>query len=741
MTSVQTMPSKNQKTPKAQDAVWIVGMAIAGLLINLNAPSVFFGARVLFGSVFSLLAFLLYRRNWGIAVAIPSSVATILMFGDPLTAIRLMGEISAISWLNRKPDSDKGIREGRVIRQVVQYALLIGCPFVFLTETHLLGTAKDVALTLTYKNFVNSVFNILAAYAIYSVIELKRNKREQSSRHKISLKTLISVVLMLTTILLSFSLITREFTIAVDKSQMTVVQRNNSLATIMNTMVKASLVSGTNELASIVIDNGETSEKIVSTPRDRSYLNNEYDLVVSDGQVRIQRPSNEDQVWYQFRVSSNSELVQVTKDFFTRTLPTLSQIKSVRMVSPDLQILGPLKGSQLDRLTNSYWLYQHPDHRDGGLKDLVIVTRLTGLIDNLSNSTNTALNLLAGVVLIALVFSRAVAEGISKEWASIVPPKNEDHTGGVGDQSDHLYIPSPISELNASVEQINSRTSQIIADKKKIEVLNAMTQRQLNTAAEIQDFFLTKNFPDLESYKVSALTQPAYDVGGDWYDAFAIDGHSFFVVADVCDKGVGSALFMSVFRTLIRYTTKAFYARLEISDTSQALIDVITGVNKYVSNNHGGCMYFATVFFAHIHEDTNELHYVSAGHESVLIKKVSGEHALLNATGPALGLFPTAKYTSRSCSFESGDTLLAYTDGVTDARNKNEQSYGIERLINIFDQIECLSVEDMRDRLIHELTEFMDGAEQFDDITMMFLRRLPVLNNSLDPAGERSSGG
>jgi serine phosphatase RsbU (regulator of sigma subunit) len=263
----------------------------------------------------------------------------------------------------------------------------------------------------------------------------------------------------------------------------------------------------------------------------------------------------------------------------------------------------------------------------------------------------------------------------------------------------------------------------------------------LNTAAEIQDFFLTKNFPELESYKVSALTQPAYDVGGDWYDAFAIDGHSFFVVADVCDKGVGSALFMSVFRTLIRYTTKVFYARLEISDTSQALIDIITGVNKYVSNNHGGCMYFATVFFAHIHEDTNVLNYVSSGHESVLIKKVSGEHVLLNATGPALGLFPTAKYTSGSCSFESGDTLLAYTDGVTDARNNNEQSYGIERLRNVFDQIDCLSVEDMRDRLMLELTEFMDGAEQFDDITMMFLRRLPVHRNASDPAVQLSSSG
>ena len=724
MNSTMEVPIRGRMKPIARDTAWVVSMAIAGLLVNLNAPSVFFGARLLFGSIFSLLAFLLYRRSWGLAVAVPSSLATILMFGDPLTAIRLIGEMGAITWLNRKPSSDKLIREGRVIRQIALFALVIGCPFIVFTEVHLLGTAHDVAMTLAYKNFVNSIFNILVAYAVYSWIELKRNKRRQDSPHKISLKTLICVLLMLTSIFISFGLIAREFTTAVEKAQVMVVQRNNSLATILLTIDKTKLVSETEELASIVIGNEETTKKPGKAPPPTTDLSNEYDLVIRDERIRIQKPSNEGQIWYQFRVSSSSELVQVTKDFFTRVEPGLSEIKSIRMISPDLKIVGPSKGSQLDRLTRSYWSYRHPDNNDSSLKDLVIMTRLSGLMDSLSSSSNTALNLLAEVVFITLLLSRVVAKGISKEWASIVPGMNAARTEEANDDRDNLYIASPISELNASVQEINNRTARIIADKKKIEHLNKVTQRQLSTAAEIQDFFLTKNFPDLESYKVSALTRPAYDVGVDWYDAFAIDRHSFFVVADVCDKGVGSALFMSVFRTLIRYTTKVFYARLETRDTSQALIDIITGVNKYVSNNHSGCMYFATVFFAHIHEDTNEMHYVSSGHESVIIRRAAGEQVLLEATGPALGLFPGAEYRSGSCSFENGDTLLAYTDGVTDARNQNNESYGIERLKSCFDDIHELGVENIRDRVMLALTSFMDGAEQFDDITLMLLRRM-----------------
>ena len=131
------------------DGLILASLMIAGVIITLNAPTLFLGIRILLGSCFSLIALLLYRSYWGFAVAVPSSLATVWMFGDPLTAIRLLGEIGVISWINRKQECDQAIRSGRVIRHVVAYALVIGCPFLFLTETLLCGTPSDVALTLT----------------------------------------------------------------------------------------------------------------------------------------------------------------------------------------------------------------------------------------------------------------------------------------------------------------------------------------------------------------------------------------------------------------------------------------------------------------------------------------------------------------------------------------------------------------------------------------------------------------
>ena len=227
---------------------------------------------------------------------------------------------------------------------------------------------------------------------------------------------------------------------------------------------------------------------------------------------------------------------------------------------------------------------------------------------------------------------------------------------------------------------------------------------------------------------MTAVTRPAYDVGGDWYDVFTINGHSFFVVADVCDKGVGSALFMSVFRTLIRYSTRFCFDSRENSDPKEVMIEIMSNINHYMSTNHGSCMYFATVLFVHIKEDSDQLDYISAGHESALLRRRNGSYDLLKPTGPALGIFDGATYRSSSTVFGPEEWILAYSDGVTDARNPEDQGYGINRLRSFFSHNEHLSVEQMQKSLLNELDGYMDGAEQFDDITMMFIKRREIIS-------------
>lgn len=697
---------------------WIlVVLSVAGVLITLKAPTLFLGIRILLGSCFSLIALLLYRSYWGLAVAVPSSLATILMFGDPLTAIRLLGEMGVISWINRKKESDQAIRSGRVIRHVVAYALLIGCPFLFLTETYLNATPSDVALTLTYKNFINSTFNVLLAYAGYSWIELRRNKRVEGSEHRISIKTLTSVILMLGCILLSYSLITREFLIASDRGQMMIIQRNHSLASLIQRVHMTNPIKDVNDLADLLV---EPVNEVAPKERSKGNKQNEYDIDLRNGRLAIAKPKDGTEVWYTLKLKGKQEPLTYTDSFFSEKLPRLSEYHHLRMISPQLKILTPTHGSRLDRLMGGYWAYSHPNNNYGEPSDINIYTHLDSFITSLSASSNAALRLLAEVVLIALLVSNVIANRLTHEWIAIIPKRQGESAPG---NLEEPYRQSPIVEINSSVKSINERTAEIIAAKKQIEYLNAITQRQLSTAAEIQRFFLTGSFPRKLSYEVSGLTRPAYDVGGDWYDAFTMNGHSFFVVADVCDKGVGAALFMSVFRTLIRYSTLFSFKQGQIPDVQKAMVDVISDINHYMSKNHGSCMYFATVFFGHVDEETSELSYVSAGHETALVRRGDGNYLQLEATGPALGIFDGAVYGSSSVQFEAEDTILAYSDGVTDARSPSGERYGMDRLKQFFNSHYLQTVEDMQKDLLQSLDAFMQGTEQFDDITMMFIKR------------------
>ena len=712
-----------------RDVIALLVLAIVGVMLTLHAPTIFFGARVLLGPCCSLLAFLLYRSYWGIAVAIPSSLATVALFGDALTAIRLIGEMVFVTWLCRGSSADKAIRYGRVIRYVVLYAIVVGCPFLFLTEVFLEGTQVSIALTLVYKNFVTSVFNALVAYALYSWLELRRNRRIQGSSHQISLKTLTSVLIMLTCILMSYWLITKEFVIASERAQMLVLQRNYSFASLLMNLQSSSPIVAESELPVPL----EQSVKGLQSGQmlglgggfDRT---NEYDIVNWNGRNRLVKPKGEGSVWYQIRVGKEGTPLRYKNAFFDHVLPQLSPYEKLRLISSDLLILAPREGSDIDRLRGAYWKYVHQGSFSGQPFEIQVYASTSEFINGLSEVANTALSRLAEVVIAALVLSSLISNRLTKEWSAILPQGGGDFDLTVGDPSvddvDSPYNQSPVYEIDYSVNQINARTSRIVASKKKIEALNAIAKRQMATAAEIQSFFLAKDFPQGHSYDVAAMTKSAYEVGGDWYDAFTIDQHSFFVVADVCDKAIGSALFMSVFRTLIRTTTtNVFDAGARDDDASQGLVDVLSEVNRYMSINHGESMYFATVFFAHVSDTEDQLSYVSAGHESVMLNHGDHSHALLPATGPALGLFPDAVYQCASHRFAEGDVLLAYSDGVTDARNERDESFSAARLKAYFDQVHQQSVFEMRDQLYARLIEYMNGAEQFDDITIMFVKR------------------
>jgi phosphoserine phosphatase RsbU/P len=282
-------------------------------------------------------------------------------------------------------------------------------------------------------------------------------------------------------------------------------------------------------------------------------------------------------------------------------------------------------------------------------------------------------------------------------------------------------------------------------------------ERELQIGREIQLGFLPGLLPCPPGWQVAARFRPARVVAGDFYDGFeVVDGRrTAFVVADVCDKGVGAALFMALIRTLLRHTAQhsgagsrrvADLGLIVRADADAAagpgagaagrqprilpavgagpLISAVRGTNDYMTNNHLEQGYFATLFFCILDPATGELIYINGGHNPPVVRRRNGELEPLQPTGPAVGLIPGSVFNLGHTTLHGGETLFAYTDGVTEARNEHGEFFSERRLLELL-RPPAGSVEELLDRVDRAVRGFAGPAEQFDDVTMLALRHLP----------------
>jgi sigma-B regulation protein RsbU (phosphoserine phosphatase) len=246
--------------------------------------------------------------------------------------------------------------------------------------------------------------------------------------------------------------------------------------------------------------------------------------------------------------------------------------------------------------------------------------------------------------------------------------------------------------------------------------------RELEIGRNIQAGFLPDALPAIPGWEVAARFRPARQVAGDFYDAFALDdaGRTALVVADVCDKGVGAALFMAVFRSLLRVLLRESYASQPGRTDAEHLPHAVRVLSDYNANTHGSACMFATLFFGALDPATGVLTWVNAGHDAPAIMRDGVVLERLEPTGPAVGLLPGLEFGVRSLTLQRGDTLLAFTDGVADARSPDGASYGEPRL---FAAASGSSVQALLAAVDADLETHTAGAEPFDDITLLAVRR------------------
>lgn len=252
---------------------------------------------------------------------------------------------------------------------------------------------------------------------------------------------------------------------------------------------------------------------------------------------------------------------------------------------------------------------------------------------------------------------------------------------------------------------------------------NAVNNAQISEAKRLQADFLIEQLPETAELEIAALCQPAYDIGADWYDAIALGEARAVVVADVCDKGIPSALYMSVFRSLLRLSLEKEWQSSHSCGSSIAA--AVSTVNRYMAETHGHTGMFATAFVAVVEPRQQTLTYLLAGQEPPLLMSTADQSVRsLELSGPALGLFPQASFRIHSCPLRPGDLLLAFSDGLPDGRNAAGEAFGhgrIEQLLSGLSASEC-SARALLDQVRSALAQHCQDSEPFDDLTLLALK-------------------
>ena len=312
-----------------------------------------------------------------------------------------------------------------------------------------------------------------------------------------------------------------------------------------------------------------------------------------------------------------------------------------------------------------------------------------------------------------------------------------------------------LGDVIAAFRQMFKQITEAISDRKlaeaalqasliKVETYSKALNKELEKGREIQNNFLPAQLLQIPDWEIAAFFQPARQVAGDFYDAFKLPNDNVgLVIADVCDKGVGAALFMALFRSMLR----VFSSQTQLRGRASAILDAnqpINGwigesmstnlahlnalqavclTNDYVAEHHGDMGMFATLFFGVLDPATGLLTYINGGHEPLFILYSSGgirEH--LKSTGPAVGMLPDMKFKIAQTYLKPGEILFGYTDGVPEARNCSSEFFTSKRLLSMLES-PVSSASTLIDYIAKRVLAHTGKAEQFDDITMLAVQR------------------
>ncbi|MCI0611826.1 PP2C family protein-serine/threonine phosphatase [bacterium] len=274
-------------------------------------------------------------------------------------------------------------------------------------------------------------------------------------------------------------------------------------------------------------------------------------------------------------------------------------------------------------------------------------------------------------------------------------------------QEDYDFI-TTLSSL-ALVSDENARMQQQMIEKQRME-------KELSIAREIQFSLLPQSIPNISTYGIATAFQPAYQVGGDYFDFIPVsDSELALAIGDVSGKSTPAAMIMASLQASLRAL-----ASMQISDP----VLTIQRINKLLVRSHGKSNKYVTFFYGILNHQTHELVYVNAGHCYPLIVKKKGKVDRLETGGMVMGFFDEVPYKLGRYSLEPDDLMILYTDGVSELVDSDGEEYGTDRIIQVLKDNHGESVSEIRDQLVKNLTLYRGDENQFDDLTLILLKRI-----------------
>lgn len=236
-------------------------------------------------------------------------------------------------------------------------------------------------------------------------------------------------------------------------------------------------------------------------------------------------------------------------------------------------------------------------------------------------------------------------------------------------------------------------------------------EEDMRMAAEIQTGLLPRDAPHLPGWDIAGCNLPCRTVGGDYYDFAIEEGRLLLALGDVSGKGTGAALLMTVLRAAVRGHW-----------TEPRLSEGVARINRTVCQNVPSSKY-VTFFLASLDPATGRLDYVNAGHNPPLLVRAGGEVEKLTEGGLVLGMFDNYGYDGGTVEMRPGDTLVVYSDGVTETWDPGGEEFGEERLVALAVRERTRGAEELQDAIIREIERFEEGARATDDRTLVVLKR------------------